>query len=164
MSGWSPERSALIADALRLGNGLARRVGLRVYGQSMLPTLWPGHEVEITSCSLEKIQPGDIVLALRDGRLFLHRLIKSTPTGFVLRGDSMPAPDPQYPPEALLGRLVSGTHSNANLHKQRGSIAPALHRAMGLLFCHCALFRRVALKLHSRRNASGREFRSLESL
>src|SRR6202163_1814360 len=97
-SSWSAERSALVADALRR---FGQSVRLRVHGESMLPALWPGDVVEIAGCSLEDVRPGEIVLARRDGRLFLHRLVgrfdgPSTPNGFLLRGDSMPAPDPQF--------------------------------------------------------------------
>ena len=106
---WSAERSALIADVLRRSGGPRPRVRLQVYGESMLPALWPGDVVEIASCSLEDVRPGEIVLALRDGRLFLHRfLARCTPDTFLLRGDSMPGSDPRFPSEALLGRLVRG--------------------------------------------------------
>src|SRR5258708_40141805 len=105
-SSWSAEGSALVAESLR-ASGCSR---LRVHGESMLPALWPGDVVEIASCSLEDVRPGEIVLARREGRLFLHRLVgrfngPGTPNGFLLRGDSMPGPDPQFPTEALLGRL-----------------------------------------------------------
>jgi len=68
---WSAAGSALVADALR-GRGSLR---LRVHGESMLPTLWPGEVVEIEGCPPEEVRPGEIVLARRDGRLFLHRLV-----------------------------------------------------------------------------------------
>lgn len=130
---WSAVRSALVADALRGRGGLR----LRVHGESMLPTLWPGEVVEIEGCSLEEVRPGEIVLARRDGRLFLHRLVAPcAPNGFRLRGDSMPAADPPYPPEALLGKLVR--HVDV-----KGS------HAVGMLLCHCGLARRLALKLHT---------------
>ncbi len=100
---WSAAGSALVADALR-GRGSLR---LRVHGESMLPTLWPGEVVEIEGCPPEEVRPGEIVLARRDGRLFLHRLVAPcAPNGFRLRGDSMPGDDPPYPPGALLGKLV----------------------------------------------------------
>src|SRR5437879_9623687 len=110
-SSWSPEGSALVADVLLRSGRLRQSVRLRVRGESMLPALWPGDVVEIASCSLEDVRPGEIVLARREGRLFLHRLVGrfydcGTPNGFLLRGDSMPGPDPQFPNEALLGRLV----------------------------------------------------------
>jgi hypothetical protein len=143
---WSAQRSALAADALRHSG----RLRLRVHGESMLPSLWPGDMVEIASCSLQDVQPGEIVLALREGRLFLHRLVATKPEGFVLRGDSMPGPDAQFPGEALLGRLAPDAQK-----ERRNS---ALSRPLGLLFCHCGMARRLALKLRSRRQAQAREF------
>jgi hypothetical protein len=100
------------------------------------------------------------VLALRDGQLFLHRLLSPyTPEGFTLRGDSLPHSDPQFPREAFLGRLLRRAESGNDV------VAPALRpgpgaglsRAIGLLFCHCAPARRAALKLHSLRRAWARE-------
>jgi hypothetical protein len=115
----------------------------------MLPTLWPGEVVEIEGCSPEEVLPGEIVLARRDGRFFLHRLVAPcAPNGFRLRGDSMPAADPLYPPEALLGKLVR----QANVKWSR---------AVGMLLCHCGLARRLALKLHTWR-ATAIEFRNSE--
>jgi hypothetical protein len=159
------ERLALVADALRAGNGLGSRVRLRAFGESMLPTLWPGDIVEIASCSLDEVRPGEIVLALRDGRLFLHRLVKSKPNGFVLRGDSVPNADPLYPREALLGRLVSATTgTGAEGDKRPSFVASAWSRALGMLFCHCGMVRRLAVKFNRRPSASGHEFRTVETL
>ena len=127
----------------------------------MLPALWPGDVVEIESCPPEEIWPGEIVLALRHGRFFLHRLVgPCKQSGFQLRGDSMPGTDPQFPPEALLGRMVRGADDG------RGAPASTRHPgfgvkwsgALGMLLCHCGVARRLALKLHSRRKASVREF------
>ncbi len=162
-SSWNAEGSALVAEALRRGAGSPQRmrqgVRLRVHGESMLPTLWPGQMVEIASCSVEDVQPGEIVLALREGRLFLHRLIApSTPNGFRLRGDSMPGCDPEYPPEALLGKVVR------SVDEGRGFSSAILSRTLGILFCYSGVARRLALKLHNRRSASTRGFRSVESL
>ncbi len=159
-SNGNAERSALMADALRLSG----RLRLQVHGESMLPTLWPGDVVEIASCSLEDLRPGEIVLARRDGRLFLHRLVSTCkPDGFLLRGDSLPGSDPQFPAEALLGRLAS------KADEQRGVsgfgvkwFGARWSRALGMVLCHCGVARRLALKLHSRREASPRNFRNPE--
>ena len=164
------ERSALVADALRLSG----RLRLQVHGESMLPALWPGDVVEIASCSLEDVRPGEIVLARRDGRLFLHRLIStSKPNGFLLRGDSMPGSDPQFLAEALLGRLASKADERRGVSgfsvqsfgvKWFGvtSFGVKWSRALGMVLCHCGVARRLALKLHSRREASPRNFRNTE--
>ncbi|MBZ5614857.1 MAG: S24/S26 family peptidase [Acidobacteriia bacterium] len=161
-SRWSAARIALVADALR-GHGHLR---LRVHGESMLPRLWPGDMVEIEGCSPEDVRPGEIVLALREDRLFLHRLVAPcTANGFLLRGDSVPRSD-SFPPDALLGRLVSWAD------ERPGASAAALRtgldvnwigancsRALGMLLCHCTLARRLALKLHSRRRVTADESR-----
>ena len=157
-SNWNAEGTALVAEALRLRSGSPQGLRLRVHGESMLPALWPGDVVEIAGCSMEDLRPGEIVLAVREYRLFLHRLVSPcTPNGFRLQGDSMPGPDPQYSPEALLGRLVRGDEG-------RGFSSPALSRALGMLFCHCGPARHLALKLHDRRKASTGALQNLESI
>jgi Peptidase S24-like len=160
----SAVRSALVADVLRRSALLFGRVldgecssvhsfvRLRVYGESMLPTLWPGDVVEVTSCSLANVRPGEIVLARHDGRLFLHRMVAATPDGFVLRGDSMPRPDPRFPSDALLGRLTRVIGGRRRFSSSRRSRS-ALSRALGTVFCHCGPARRLALQLHQRRKA-----------
>lgn len=158
-SNWNAEGTALVAEALRLSAGSPQGVRLRVHGESMLPALWPGDVVKIASCSMDDVRPGEIVLAVREDHLFLHRLVSPcTPKGFRLRGDSMPGPDPQYSPEALLGRLARGTDED------RSFSSPALSRALGVLFCHCGAARRLALKLHGRRKASAGALQNLESI
>jgi hypothetical protein len=157
-SNWSAQRSALLADALRCSDrpsqNARQSVRLRVYGESMLPTLWPGDVVEIAPCSIDEARPGEIVLALRDGRLFLHRLVSHCgPDGFLLCGDSTPGPDPLFPPEAMLGRLVRPSGEG------RGFIAPALSRSVGRLLCHSGVARRLALKLHQHWKSSASENR-----
>jgi Peptidase S24-like len=169
---WSAERSALLADALQRTG----RVRLRVHGESMLPALWPGEVVEIVSCGLEDVQSGEIVLARRDGRLFLHRLIApATPEGFRLRGDSVPASDPLFPADALLGRLVRRSSSGRPGEGQAVSVsALPIHfaarwlgvrwcRAVGLLLCHCGWARSLALKLHRREQSSTRALRDSDT-
>jgi hypothetical protein len=168
-SSWSAEGSALVAETLR-ASGCLR---LRVHGESMLPALWPGEVVEIASCSPEDVRPGEIVLALRDGRLFLHRFVgrfndPCKPSGFVLRGDSMPGPDPQFPTEAMLGRLlqkVDGARAVCPAALPPGFRAKWLgmkwSRALGTLLCHCGVASRLALNLHSRWKA--RELRNSDA-
>ncbi len=96
------------------------------------------------------------MLALRDGRLFLHRLVGAcTPVGFRLRGDSMPGLDPWFHPEALLGRLTE---------PKNRSLPASLSRAAGLIFCHLGVARRLALNLHSQRTRLMRVFRNMEAL
>lgn len=166
-SSWSAVRSALVADVLRRGDHLQTRSLVRgeIHGESMLPALWPGDVVEIESCSFDNVRSGEILLALRGEYLVLHRLIAPcTPNGFLLRGDSVPGVDPQFPPEALLGRLVrvvdEGHADSAQFFLRprlgTGFSSVKWSRALGMLFFHCGWARRVALKLHSRQKMAAR--------
>ena len=158
---WHAERSALAAVSLRDSG----RLRLQLRGESMLPTLWPGDVVEIASCPVDDVRPGEIVLAFRAGRFFLHRFVTRKPDGFLLRGDAMPGSDPQFPNDALLGRLVGRMESvqrqapgeirSEGRNKVRVRVRPLLPLrpwswAIGQLFCHCGPARRLALKLHAR--------------
>ena len=150
---WSAARSAeiiaLAADSLRLSG----RLRLQVRGQSMLPSIWPDDIVEIQSCSIDEVRPGEIVLALRDDSFFLHRFItRLQASGFLLRGDSMPRPDPEFPNQALLGRLV--TRAGQSQGQALAQTRPFLplrpwSRATGQLLCHCGTARSLVLKLHA---------------
>src|SRR4029077_19703438 len=48
---------------------------LRVFGTSMVPSILPGDFVSIRRASLRDISPGEVVLFLRKGRLFVHRVV-----------------------------------------------------------------------------------------
>jgi hypothetical protein len=136
---FSAERVALAVEALRQSG----RLRLQVRGESMLPGLWPGDELEIVACSIQQVRPGDIVLATREGRFYLHRFLSHCqPTGFFVRGDSMPTPDPIFPDEALLGRLAAPVSHNF------------LTLAVGRFLCYCGPARRLALKLHAIRKTA----------
>jgi signal peptidase I len=152
-SSWTAARAALVADVLRSTPYPNRVVRLRVYGESMLPTLFPGDVVEIESCSPESLRPGEIVLAIREDRLFLHRLVSPcTINGFTLRGDSNPHRDLQFPVEALLGRMVRrvGDTNWITASALHPGPAAALFHGAGWLLCHWNLARRIVLKLHTR--------------
>jgi hypothetical protein len=163
---FTAERSGLAADVLRASG----RLRLQVRGESMLPVLWPRDVVEIESCSIADVRPGDIVLALRGGRFFLHRfLAHCDPSGFLLQGDSTPAPDPEFPDEALLGRLAGceGRCADQRFTGQRQPAHSGARRqfagsrlvlplrpwswAVGRLLCYCGPARRLVLKLHALR-------------
>ena len=155
---WHAERSALAAASLCESG----RLRLQLRGESMLPTLWPGDVVEIASCSVDDVHPGEIVLALRAGRFFLHRFVtRLQPGGFQLRGDSMPGSDPQFPDEALLGRLMSRAEQGQSEDRPLLPLRP-WSWAIGQLLCHCGPARRFALKLHARRRRHPGENRNAE--
>jgi signal peptidase I len=96
-------------------------VRLRVFGTSMVPSILPGDLVSIHRASLNDISPGEVVLYLREGRLFVHRVVdrKVAPTAgnpeescLITRGDRLRHDDPPISSTELLGRVVSIERDN----------------------------------------------------
>lgn len=163
-------RSALVAEVLKresfIGSDPLKSVRMRVQGESMLPALWPGDIVEIAPCTISGLRAGEIVLAWRDGRLFLHRYVSRCDLGgFLLCGDSMPSPDRPVPQEALLGRLVCRVNGGGARFKStlRPGFAAKCSRAFGIVLCYWGVARRVALRLHNPRTVSIRGSRETKS-
>jgi len=144
-------RCSLAAEALQSGGTLK----LRATGISMLPTLWPGDLLTVQSVRPEIAQPGDIVLCMRGGRFFVHRLVKRNDSldeaSLVTRGDCMSENDPLIGTRELLGKITE-------VQRAGRIFAPArtfslLSKLVATMFCHSQLFRRVGLRLWSYRHA-----------
>jgi signal peptidase I len=133
---------------------------MRVLGESMLPSIWPGDVLLITRQNVEQFVIGDIGLFRRDGRFFVHRIQKivriDDSLHFVGRGDSVPKADPPFLSTELLGRVVE-IHRN---NQTRVPVCPLpLHtRAAGWMLSHCNSLRRLCLSGNgaSRGNGFGR--------
>jgi hypothetical protein len=116
--------NASIGLACGLAEEIIRTFGevrLRVYGTSMAPCILPGDLVSIERASLQDISPREIVLYLRNGRLFAHRVVerKVAPTAggyeepcLITRGDRLSHNDPPVFSSDLLGRIVSVKRGN----------------------------------------------------
>jgi signal peptidase I len=129
------------------------RLQLRASGVSMLPTLWPGDCLTIQSHSIEEIQPGDLVLYARGGRLFIHRVRRKCRSGeetfLITRGDCMPEEDPPVEKRHLLGKVTW-------IHRHGSQIMPGrkLSRSQLLgawLLCHWNLLLRATLRIYTDR-------------
>jgi hypothetical protein len=145
----SSERVALASDALRASGTLR----LRVYGESMLPVIYPGDEVEIASCRPSDLERHDVALAVRGERFFLHRFLVAQDNGqFRLRGDSVPCADLAFPDRALLGRVVC-VFRNGN-PAPRALTRRVWHRPLGLLCAYSPRVRSLVLRLHARKTQS----------
>jgi hypothetical protein len=121
-------------------------VRLQALGTSMLPSIWPGDVLSIEPKSGEEILPGDIVLVARDGRFFVHRLIKKSSSAWITRGDSLPQDDAPVPQFQVLGKVCL-------IHRRTGDIVPKprlspFGRTLAQVFCRWDLFRSVALRMH----------------
>ena len=140
-------RDAMAIESLHRGGFLR----LRVRGQSMLPSIWPGDIVEVQACALRNLKPGDVVLAFRENRFILHRFVADSDRGFVLRGDSMPSADPAYPADALLGKAIRVERSGRCAEPSRLGLPS---RILGIVFCRFSWARQLALKLRQSMKAA----------
>jgi len=61
----------------------------------------------MSSVDRDVYRPGDVVLYIRNGRLFVHRLVEMAGEAVVTRGDALLGPDPPVRAGDLLGRVVS---------------------------------------------------------
>jgi signal peptidase I len=96
-------------------------VRLRVFGTSMVPSILPGDLVSIHRASMNDVSPGEVVLFLQKGRLFVHRVVdrKAAATAdnrgescLMTRGDRLRHDDPPVSSSELLGRVVSIERGN----------------------------------------------------
>ncbi len=138
-------RCSLVAEALRSWG----RLKLRASGISMLPALWPGDLLTIQSYQSEQVELGEIVLYMRDGRFFIHRVVSqglvAKGTFLITRGDCMAENDPPVSRDELLGRICE-------IQRAGSVFAPArkpsrFHRMAAYMLCHWSLFRRFTLRL-----------------
>jgi hypothetical protein len=75
-------------------------------GDSMYPTIRGGDMVEIAPFEPASLRPGDIVLATTRRGLTLHRIVRISADGIVIRGDNALFSDAPVAPEEILGRMV----------------------------------------------------------
>ena len=132
---------------------------LRATGVSMLPTLWPGDLLTIRYSNFDQVEPSDVVLFLRDGRFFVHRVLGKTRSEhelLVTRGDCMPQADRPVRPGELLGKVTK---------IQRDSWFPAPTLKLGpfrqifsRMLCHCNLLRRIVMRLDAQHRSSSSRF------
>lgn len=138
------EKIGLVASVLQSG-GCVR---MRVFGASMLPSLWPGDVLIVEGSAPEKFVPGEIALVLRDGNFRAHRVVAQAGEQWITKGDAMPENDPVAELSELLGRVVSVERNG------RGFVPPPLSftcRLLSRIFCYCDFVRGLALRLHAAR-------------
>ena len=96
------------ATAAALFRDVLRRFGsarLRVFGLSMWPALRPGDVLHVQSVSPGELATGDVILFVRHGALFAHRLIGREGQVLRTRGDAHWRRDPLLRPSQVLGRV-----------------------------------------------------------
>ena len=126
------------------------RLELCPRGYSMLPTLWPGDTVTVQAYPFEQVEPGQVILYQRQGRLYLHRVIGREPdgAGLVTRGDAMSQCDAAVRREEFLGMAVA-VRTPGEQARELGECS-ALRRAAGWLMGSSDRVRSLALRWRGR--------------
>jgi signal peptidase I len=96
-------------------------VRLRVFGTSMVPSILPGDMISVQRAKLVEISAGEIVMYLRDGRLFVHRVVARAGSHddlrLITRGDRLCYDDPLVSSSELLGRVTSIQTHDGRCHR-----------------------------------------------
>jgi signal peptidase I len=93
---------------IELAAALVRSVGrlrMAAVGSSMLPAIRPRDLLLIRRCSMRSARVGDVVLFMRDARLFVHRVVSARGAQLITRGDALDTPDEPIGSAELLGRV-----------------------------------------------------------
>jgi hypothetical protein len=118
----------------------------------MVPTLWPGDELQIRALGLAEPARGELLLFVRDGRLCTHRLIGRLDDGaqLITRGDAAITSDPPVAVSEILGTVTSISRGGREIPIS----SSATRKLLSFGIRHCDLIRRAALKIHSVRRRS----------
>jgi signal peptidase I len=95
------------------------QVRIRVTGASMMPAIWPGDVIKVRRCDAGELEPGQIMLYRRDGRLVAHRIIRADGDELTTRGDSLSDEDPPVRRADVMGKVVSLVHSGRVIYPRR---------------------------------------------
>jgi signal peptidase I len=108
----------LAGEVVRTFGGLR----LRVFGTSMVPSILPGDFISVQRANLCEISPGEIVMYLREGRLFVHRVVARAGNHddprLITRGDRLTYDDPSVSSSELLGRVTSIQTPDGRWHRE----------------------------------------------
>jgi signal peptidase I len=144
-------KRSLAVEALRSGLHLH----LCATGTSMLPTLWPGDLLTVESVGVQRVKPGDLVLYMREGRFFVHRLVEKRDGDRILitRGDCLSTRDAPVSAKDFLGKVVQVQRAGLNF-APRPKLS-VFQLAFAQLLCHIAPLQQLVLRFHARYRAAG---------
>jgi hypothetical protein len=127
---------------------------LRATGSSMLPALRPDDVLLVRHCRSEEAGPGDIVLYIRQRRLFAHRVTSRTGARLVTQGDGLADPDLPVDANELLGKVVSVMRRGKPVHHASILTLPA--RMAAFLFRRSATTGRLFARLQGLQHRADR--------
>lgn len=119
----------------------------------MLPSIWPGDLLTIEPAKHAEIVRGDVVLVLRNHRVFIHRIVemndKNDDRMWITRGDSMPQSDPPTTVSDLAGRVVRISRGGRSFAPSRR--ISLLDSALAWICCRSDRIRNLVLRIHAAR-------------
>jgi signal peptidase I len=141
--------AAVVRDA-----GFAR---LKVTGLSMLPAIWPGDVLLVRGRPSNLLQPGQVLLYQRNGRLTAHRIIRIVGGRLLTRGDCVSSFDEPVQASEIVGQVV-GITRNGRAVKLEPSL---VQRVAAWVLRHSEACTRILLHLNGAAKRIG-QFRSDE--
>lgn len=101
------------AARLSLASEVLQEFGLlrlAVYGNSMVPAIFPGDIVTVVHAGAGDVHRDDVILYSRGSRFFVHRVVREACApggmGWVTRGDALQENDPAVSASELLGKVT----------------------------------------------------------
>lgn len=144
-------QASMVEEILRAGG----TVKMRVFGQSMLPSIWPGDVIVVDGAVREQITTGDIAVCHRHNRFFAHRVRKMVETAsfrqFLTRGDSVIDDDPPFHAEEILGRVIQIWRGGRPWVPVRRPWV----RGLGSILARCSQLRNLALRIREKTTRLG---------
>lgn len=131
----------LLVEVVR-STGSAR---LKAAGFSMLPVIWPGDVLTVCFQSHDELQPGQIVLFRRNGRLTAHRIVAASPDHLVTRGDCHPSCDPPVQRDEVVGQIAAACRNGLPVRLQPS----LLQRAAAWMMRRSEWYTRQVIRLHA---------------
>ena len=105
----------LVTEVVR-GAGSA---SLKVTGLSMLPAIWPGDVLTVRSQSPDLLEPGQIILYHRNGKLTAHRIIRVSGEELITQGDCVPSFDQPVQFSEIVGQVAGISRSGRMVKLQQ---------------------------------------------
>ncbi|MFZ0313777.1 MAG: S24/S26 family peptidase [Candidatus Korobacteraceae bacterium] len=128
-------------------------VRLKVTGASMLPSIWPGDIVQVERREICELQPGQVVLCRREGKLTAHRIKSVAGDQLITQGDALPRCDLPIGDFQVLGQVVSILHNGRYVSVQQS----LWQRAISSVLVRSDFCMRMTLRI-------GRRWQRLRSL
>jgi signal peptidase I len=136
------QRSAACCDLVYDVACRSGEVRLKVNGSSMLPGIRPGDLITVARCDFEQLQPGQVILYRRSGKLTAHRIIRISRDCLIARGDALADFDAPVSASEIVGRVESVLRNGRSI-----PLAQSLwQRAVSSMLRRSEICRRVALR------------------